>query len=206
MHLDFSAISARSVYKLLMSVVVPRPIALVTTIDADGQVNAAPFSYFNAVSAAPPTVVLGVGPSESGGPGPKDTLRNIEATGEFVVNMVDEAMADRMNVTAYAFPPGTSELDKAGLTARPAVASRPPLITESPVSLECRLAQAIPLGPNSTLLLGRVGHLHIRDELIDPERHYVLAEDMHLIARMHGRGWYARTTDLFEIHRLKEAP
>lgn len=206
MHLDFSAIPPKSIYKLLMGVVVPRPIALVTTIDANGQVNAAPFSYFNAVSAAPPTVVLGIGPGEGGGPGPKDTLRNIEAVGEFVVNMVDEALADRMNVTAYAFPPGISELDKAGLTAKPAVASRPPLIAESPVSLECQLAQSIPLGPDSTLVVGRVCHLHIRDDLVDAEKHYVLGEKMHLIARMHGRGWYARTSDLFQIHRLKNAP
>ena len=206
MHLDFGAIPAKSVYKLLMGVVVPRPIALVTTVDADGQVNAAPFSYFNAVSAAPPTVVLGIGPGEGGGPGPKDTLRNIEASGEFVVNMVDEAMADRMNVTAYAFPPGVSELDKAGLTPRPAIASRPPLIAESPVSLECRLAQTIQLGPQSTLVIGRVGHLHIRDDLVDAEKHYVLGEKMHLVARMHGRGWYARTSDLFQMNRLTEAP
>ena len=206
MHLDFSAIGPRSVYKLLMSVVVPRPIALVTTVDGDGQVNAAPFSYFNAVSADPPTLVLGIGPSEGGGPGPKDTLRNIQAVGEFVVNMVDEAMAERMNVTAFAFPPGVSELDQAGLTAAPAVASRPPLIAESPVSLECRLVQAITLGPASTLVIGRVGHLHVRDDLIDAERHYILGEKMHLVARMHGRGWYARTSDLFQMERLKAAP
>jgi flavin reductase (DIM6/NTAB) family NADH-FMN oxidoreductase RutF len=205
-HFDFSALPPRAVYKLLLSVVVPRPIALVTTVDAAGKVNAAPFSFFNAVSSAPPTVVLGIGPGEGDDNGIKDTRRNLVATnggtGGFVVNLVDEPLAEAMNLCAVPFPPGVSELEEAGLTPVPSVSVRPPRIAESPVSLECTHIQTVWLGEHSTLEIGRVEHLHIRDDLVDAERHYVLTERMKLIGRMHGRGWYARTTDLFQMTRI----
>src|SRR3954468_8922527 len=97
MHFDVGAIPANEAYKLLVSTVVPRPIALATTVDANGRINAAPFSFFNAVSSVPPVVVLGISPGDSAGDGWKDTERNIRYTGEFVVNLVDEALAERMN-------------------------------------------------------------------------------------------------------------
>src|SRR5258708_39963339 len=131
MHFDLAQIPTTDAYKLLVSTVVPRPIALATTIDGGGLVNAAPFSFFNAVSSVPPVVVLGISPGDASGDGYKDTERNIRDSGEFVVNLVDEALAERMNVCALDFPAGTGELDKAQLTALPSVWVRPPRIAPS---------------------------------------------------------------------------
>ena len=206
MHFDLAAIPASDAYKLLVSTVVPRPIALATTVDAAGRVNAAPFSFFNAVSSVPPVVVLGISPGdEAAGDGYKDTERNIRDTGEFVVNLVDEALAERMNVCAVDFPTAIGELERADLTPVASVGVRAPRIAESPVSFECKRITGLSLGPRSTLEVGRVIHIHIRDDLIDPERYYVATEKMRLIGRMHGRGWYARTSDLFLMDRMSYA-
>src|SRR6266702_4263563 len=173
MHFDLAAIPQSDAYKLLVSTVVPRPIALATTVDLDGRVNAAPFSFFNAVSSIPPVVVLGIGGGSSAGDGYKDTERNIRDSGEFVVNLVDEALAERMNICAVDFPAGAGELDKAELTALPSVGVRPPRIAQSPVSFECQRVTGLSLGPRSTLEIGRVIHIHIRDDLGDPAKIYV---------------------------------
>src|SRR5580765_5493087 len=133
MHFDLAAIPASEASKLLVSTVVPRPIALATTVDRAGRVNAAPFSFFNAVSSSPPVVVLGISPGAPNGEGPngggdgyKDTERNIRETGEFVVNLVDEAIAERMNICAVDVPSAIGELEKAGRTAVASVGVRPP--------------------------------------------------------------------------------
>jgi flavin reductase (DIM6/NTAB) family NADH-FMN oxidoreductase RutF len=202
MHFDLARIPAMDAYKLLVATVVPRPIALATTVDAEGRVNAAPFSFFNAVSSVPPVVVLGIGAGVVEDDGYKDTERNIRDTGEFVVNLVDEALAERMNVCAVDFPAGIGELDKAELTPVPSVEVRAPRIAESPVSFECRRITGLSLGARSTLEVGRVIHIHIRDDLVDPERFHVATDRIGLIGRMHGRGWYARTSDLFLMERL----
>ena len=202
MHFDLAQIPAADAYKLLVSTVVPRPIALVTTVDGEGRVNAAPFSFFNAVSSVPPVVVLGVSPGDAGGDGYKDTERNIRDSGEFVVNLVDEALAQRMNICAVDFPAGVDELGKAELTPLPSAGVRAPRIAQSPVSFECRRITGLSLGPRSTLEVGRVIHIHIRDDLVDPVKMYVSTEKMRLIGRMHGRGWYARTSDLFLMERM----
>ncbi len=202
MHFDLAKIAAADAYKLLISTVVPRPIALATTVDRDGRVNAAPFSFFNAVSSMPPVVVLGISPGVNGGDGYKDTERNIRDTGEFVVNLVDEALAERMNICAVDFPDDIAELEMAGLTPVASAEIRPPRIARSPVSFECRRITGLSLGPRSVLEVGRVIHIHIRDDLVDPAKFYVATEKMRLIGRMHGRGWYARTSDLFLMDRL----
>jgi flavin reductase (DIM6/NTAB) family NADH-FMN oxidoreductase RutF len=202
MHFDLAKIPATEGYKLLVGTVVPRPIALTTTVDAAGRVNAAPFSFFNAVSSHPPVVVLGISPGDAAGDGYKDTERNIRDSGEFVVNLVDEDLAERMNVCAVDFPAGIGELEKAGLEAVPAFELRPPRIAAAPVSFECRRITGLSLGSRSTLEVGRVVHIHIRDDLVDPERYYVHTDRMRLIGRMHGRGWYARTGDLFDMPRM----
>jgi len=202
MHFDLAKIPETEAYKLLVATVVPRPIALATTVDRDGKVNAAPFSFFNAVSSVPPVVVLGISPGVNGGDGYKDTARNIRDSGEFVVNLVSEDMAERMNICAVDFPTGTEELALAELTAVPAAEVKPPRIKESPVSFECRRITGVSLGAHSMLEIGRVIHIHIRDEFVDASRHYVHSEKMKLIGRMHGRGWYARTSDLFLMERL----
>ena len=203
MHFDLAAIPASEASKLLVSMVVPRPIALVTTVDAAGRVNAAPFSFFNAVSSRPPVVVLGISPGD--GDDYKDTERNIRDSGEFVVNLVDEALAERMNICAVDFPTEIGELDMAKLTAAPAAECRAPLIAEAPVSFECRRITGLSLGSRSTLEIGRVIHIHIRDDLVDPEKYYVQTDKMRLVGRMHGRGWYARTSDLFLLDRMSHA-
>jgi len=202
MHFDLAQIPGTDAYKLLVSTVVPRPIALATTVDSQGRINAAPFSFFNAVSSSPPVVVLGISPGAASEDGYKDTERNIRDSGEFVVNLVDEALAERMNICAVDFPIGTGELDKADLTAAPSVGVRPPRIVQSPVSFECRRITGVSLGPRSMLEIGRVIHIHVRDDLVDPAKTYVHTEKMRLIGRMHGRGWYTRTTDLFLMDRL----
>src|SRR5205085_361636 len=205
MHFDLAKIAETDAYKLLVSTVVPRPIALATTVDAAGRVNAAPFSFFNAVSSRPPVVVLGISPRDSAGDGYKDTERNIRDTGEFVVNLVDEALAERMNVCAVDFPTGTGELEMAGLTAIASAEVKPPRIAVAPVSFECTRITGLSLGARSTLEVGRVIHIHIRDDLVDPERYHVATDKMRLIGRMHGRGWYARTSDLFLMERMSFA-
>ena len=208
MHFDLAVIPANEAYKLLVSTVVPRPIALATTVDASGRVNAAPFSFFNAVSSVPPVVVLGISPGDPDAPpgdGYKDTERNIRDTGEFVVHLVDEAIAERMNVCAVDFPNTIGELEHADLHPVPSVGVRPPRIAESPISFECKRITGLSLGPRSTLEVGRVIHIHIRDDLVDPTRYYVATEKMRLIGRMHGRGWYTRTNDRIEVPRLTVA-
>jgi flavin reductase (DIM6/NTAB) family NADH-FMN oxidoreductase RutF len=205
MHFDLARIPAEEAYKLLVGTVVPRPIALTTTVDRDGRINAAPFSFFNAVSAIPPVVVLGITPGTVAGDGYKDTARNIRNSGEFVVNLVDEALAERMNICAVDFPADIGELEQAGLAPAPSVGVRPPRIAQAPVSFECRRITGLSLGGNAMLEIGRVVHIHIRDEFVDPARYYVHTEKLRLIGRMHGRGWYARTTDLFDMPRLSRA-
>ncbi|MBV8889752.1 MAG: flavin reductase family protein [Alphaproteobacteria bacterium] len=206
MHFDVAQIPESEAYKLLVSTVVPRPIALATTVDQQGRVNAAPFSFFNAVSSRPPVVVLGISPGDpntnGGGDGYKDTARNIRDSGEFVVNLVDEDLAQRMNICAVDFPTGTEELALAELTALPSAGVKPPRIAQSPVSFECKRIAGMSLGAQSMLEVGRVIHIHIRDDLVDPKRFYVQTDKMKLIGRMHGRGWYARTSDLFLMDRL----
>ena len=160
--------------------------------------NAAPYSFFNLIGSNPPTVVLGVGNRETGTP--KDTRANIERTGEFVVNLVHYALADAMNLCAIEFPEGESELPQAGLTAAASMRVGPPRLAEARASLECRLHSVVDVGDNK-IVLGQVVFLHIADEFVDPEKMHVRAEALGLIGRMHGGGWYLRTTDLFELPR-----
>ena len=201
MHFDLGKMPAQDGYKLLISTVVPRPIALATTVDLKGNVNAAPFSFFNAMSSDPPVVVLGINGTGIEG-GYKDTEQNIRDTGEFVVNLVDEALAERMNICAVDFPSEIAELDVAKLNPLPSAGVKPPRIAESPVSFECKRITGLSLGGNSTMEVGRVIHIHIRDDLMDMEKLYVKTDQIHLVGRMHGRGWYTRTRDLFLMDRM----
>ena len=198
MNIDLQTLTPNERYKLLISVVVPRPIALTTTLDAGGRLNAAPFSFFNVMGYDPALVMLSVGNRPDGTP--KDTALNIRATHEFVVNIVDEALAEAMNVTATTFPPGTDELAEAGLTTRPSTQVAPPCIAASPANLECREINTLEIG-NTRIIIGQVLHLHLRDDLIDLERMRVHGERLHAIGRMHGGGWYTRTADLFQLAR-----
>ena len=201
MLFDLSALDATNAYKLLVSTVVPRPIAWVTTQDLDGSVNAAPFSFFNAVSGDPPVVAIGIG---GRGPGDvKDTGGNIRRTGQFVVNMVSDALAEKMNITAIDFDKSVNELTEAGLTTAPSAKVRPPRIAESPVAFECERLVIVEVGVDRAVVLGRVVAIHIKDEFVlDAARCYVDTPKLDLIGRMHGGGWYSRTRDRFELPRI----
>ena len=166
MILDPRTTPTTDVYRFIVSAVVPRPIALVSSIGADGGTNVAPFSYFNAIASAPPLV--GIAISDRAGD-PKDTLRNIRDTQEFVVNVVSEAILDAMVRTAGEWPRGTSEFGLAGFTPAPSERVRPPYVAESPLQLECLLHREIPLG-NSILVVGEVVLARVRDEMLTDGR------------------------------------
>jgi flavin reductase (DIM6/NTAB) family NADH-FMN oxidoreductase RutF len=201
MLFDFTELPAQARYKLLASTVTPRPIAWVVSRSATGTVNAAPFSFFNVLSGDPPTVGISIGSRRPGAP--KDTLANIQATGEFVVNLVSRDNAEAMNKTATEFPPGVDELAMAKLTRLPSVKVTPPRIAESPVAFECKLFQTVPLGPANTLVLGHVVAMHVRDDaVLDALKHYIDTPKLDLIGRMHGGGGYTTTRDQFQIPRI----
>jgi flavin reductase (DIM6/NTAB) family NADH-FMN oxidoreductase RutF len=199
MLFDMETLPQQDRYKILAASVVPRPIAWVTTKSRDGVVNAAPFSFFNAMGADPPTLALGLIPREGR---LKDTAANIQQTTEFVVNLVSEANAEAMNITCIDAPPEIDELQLARLTPVPSEAVAPPRIGEAPVSFECRLIAALVTGPLQTIVIGRVVRAHIDDALVlDAKRCHLDTPAMQLIGRMHGSGVYVRTTDRFEMQR-----
>lgn len=190
----------REVYGLLTDVVQPRPIAFVSTLSAAGAPNLAPFSFYNAVSANPPFVCFS--PQRRGRDGTKkDTLRNVEETGEFVVATVTEAIAERMNLTSAEHPPEVNEFEIAGFTPLPSRLVRPFRVAESPVNIECRLHQIVYLGDGpgaGSLIIGRVLLMHIDDELIVNGR--VASERLKAVGRM-GGSRYAKTDSTFEMPR-----
>ncbi len=199
MLFDFDKLPSRERYKLAVSCVVPRPIAWVVSQDLEGMVNAAPYSFFNVFSEDPLVLAIGCGPGKPGG---KDTLRNIKALGQFVVCMVPETAAEQMNATAVDFDSEVDEVAEAGLTALPSTKVKPPRIGESPVAMECETYKLIEIGPH-TMVLGKVLAMHIHDDCVmDAEKNYVDTVKLGLVGRMHGRGWYARTTDRFDMPRM----
>jgi flavin reductase (DIM6/NTAB) family NADH-FMN oxidoreductase RutF len=198
MELDLEGQFADRAYPILASLVTPRPIALVTTVSPDGRVNAAPFSFFNLLGAQPPILAFAPGDRDDGTP--KDTALNIRATHEFVVNLVDEAIAEAMNQCAASLPYGESELVHAGLHAAPSSIVRPPRIVESPASLECAEWGTLQIGGNR-VVIGLIKRVHLRDELFDPEKRRVHTEKLSLIGRMASPHWYCRTRDRFEMIR-----
>jgi flavin reductase (DIM6/NTAB) family NADH-FMN oxidoreductase RutF len=199
MLFDFAELPANERYKLLVSTVLPRPIAWVVSLDAEGRRNAAPFSFFNVFTDDPPVVAIGMGDR---GPGLKDSVANIRATGQFTVCLVPAERLDAMNITAADFTPEVDELAEAGLTTLPSAKIKPPRIAESPVALECETHELVRIGRH-TLVLGRVVAMHVRDDcVLNPEKHYIDSPKLGLVGRMHGRGWYARTTDLVEVPRI----
>lgn len=200
MRFAFDPLTPPERYKLMVSCVVPRPIAWVVTKDANGVTNAAPYSLFNMFSDDPPILAFSSGPSPRSGTR-KDTARNILETKRFTVCMVPEAAAQQMNVTATDIPPEMDELALAGLTEVP-FGDGAPRIGESPVAFDCELYQAIELGRH-LMVLGRVLAMEIRDDcVLDAERKYVDTARLGLIGRTGGGGGYVRLTDRLEIARL----
>ena len=190
--------------RVLTGVVVPRPIAFVSTMSKDGLINLAPYSFFNAVAYDPPTIVFSS--SRHAGEKRKDTLAHIEETGEFVVNMVVDDIAEAMNRTAAEYPSEVNEFEIAGLTPAPSEKVRPPRVAESPVNMECRLLQVVPLGQGDHqhgLVIGEIVLMHIRDDIIDGHRinHQRLKPTGRLAGSM-----YCHTSDVFEMVRPVYTP
>ncbi len=201
MLFDLTKLTPENQYKLLASTVVPRPIAWVVTLSPEGRLNAAPFSFFNVFGAGPPILCLGIGARRPGDP--KDTGENIRLTGEFVVNLVAHENAEAMNVTAIEFGPEVDELAEARLTTLPSEKIRPPRIAESPVAMECTLHSMIEFGPDRAMVIGQVQAMHVRDDaVLNPERCHIDTPKLDLIGRLHGGGWYARTTERFDMPRI----
>ncbi|HUI17261.1 MAG TPA: flavin reductase family protein [Alphaproteobacteria bacterium] len=198
MEFDIATLPNHDAYMLLIGVIVPRPIAFVTTLDGEGRLNAAPFSFFNMLGHDPPVVALGIETYPDGRA--KDTARNIAETREFVVNMVDEAIAERMVQCATDFPHGLDELEVTGLTPQPSTKVKPPRIAESPISLECIRLVTLELGKRENIVLGEVKHLRIRDDLVDAERRRVHLDRLRLVGRLAGHR-YCRIRDQFDLRR-----
>ena len=198
MELNLETDYADRAYTILASLVTPRPIALVTTISADGKVNAAPFSFFNVMGANPP--ICAFAPSDRENVVPTDTALNIRATHEFVVNLVDEKIAEAMNQCAASLPFGENELVRAGLTAAPSSIVKPPRIAEAPASLECTEWGTLQIGGNR-MVIGLIKRIHLRDEFFDSATKRVRTEKLLTIGRMASPHWYCKTSDRFEMKR-----
>lgn len=201
MQFDFAEVSARDRYKLLVSTIVPRPIAWVVTQSAAGVVNAAPYSFFNGVAGEPPLISVSI---EGHGDGRrKDTAVNIRESGQFVVNLVDFAVAPEMVVTAIDFGPEVSEVAEARLSTAASVKVKPPRIVESPVAFECEVYRIVELPLDRDLVIGRIVFMHIADgAVLDEGRRYVDTPKLDLVGRMHGAGGYCRTREVFEVPRM----
>ena len=202
MQIDFSTLTAYQCYKLMASLIVPRPIALVTTQNADGVVNAAPFSMFNMLGEDPPILMISINKLKDDYL--KDTSANILANGEFVVHIADEAMAEQMHRCGETLPSSRSELDHVGLTTAPSLAVLPPRIAEAPVSFECRLSEKLETASRH-IFIGEVLWLHAREDLIDIEHHRVRLQNYFPVARF-GASYYIRTRDRFAMGPEKGAP
>ena len=200
MHLDFTKLSARDAYQWMTLTILPRPIAWVSTIAADGKTNLAPFSFFQGVCANPPTLMFVPVNNRQGVK--KDTVRNIEAVPEFVVNLVPHALAAQMNSTAALLPYGESEFEKFGIDATPSTQVRPPRVAAAPVAYECRLDRFVHIGEGplaANVVFGRILTVHVRDDVLgadgkpDPRK-------LDLVGRLGGEE-YATTRDVFSLVR-----
>jgi flavin reductase (DIM6/NTAB) family NADH-FMN oxidoreductase RutF len=204
-EIDPRNLAPTAVYKLLIGCIVPRPIAWVSTVGPDGVKNVAPFSFFMGVCNDPPTLAFSVGPrggeSKIGPAGLKDTVRNVEGSGEFVVNVVDDRLAEQMNLTSGDYPPDVDEFVVAKLTPAPSVKVRAPRVREAPISMECRLAQIVHVGrgPHS-LVLGEILYFHLRDDIYDPTTGRVDMYRLRPVGRLCGQ-MYTHVHDIFEMRR-----
>jgi flavin reductase (DIM6/NTAB) family NADH-FMN oxidoreductase RutF len=202
LHFDFATLSARDRYKLLIGTIIPRPIAFVTTVNEHGAVNAAPFSFFNCLSADPPIVAIGV--ENHADMRFKDTGHNIRMTEEFTVNIVDDAMVEAMNVCAVPFAPAVDEMALAGLTAVAGVHVKCPRIAEAPASLECKRYMTLAVGRSREIILGLVLGCFIREGVVNPANKHVDQRKMDAIGRLGGHG-YSRIRDQFDLPTLSTA-
>jgi len=201
MQFDPQIVAPQSIYKLLIGCVVPRPIAWVSSLSDDAIPNLAPFSFFMAVCNNPPTLAFASGRREGK---KKDTVRNIESTQDFVVNLVDDALAEQMNLTSGEYPPEVDEFALTGLTAAPGIKVKAPRVAQAPISMECRVVQILPVGhgPHS-LVLGEIVYFHIRDDLYNPNTGRIDMHRLHPVGRLAGN-LYTHVHDIFEMKRPVE--
>lgn len=200
MRLDFTSLPPRDAYSWMISTILPRPIAWVSTISADGKTNLAPFSFFQGVCANPPTLMFVPVNARNGVK--KDTTRNIEAVPEFVVNLVPFALAEAMNATSAMLPPGESEFERFGVAATPSERVRPPRVAASPVAFECSLDRIVVIGEGAlaaNVIFGRILVAHVNDAVMGADGRPDPAK-LDLIGRLGGEA-YARTRDTFELSR-----
>jgi flavin reductase (DIM6/NTAB) family NADH-FMN oxidoreductase RutF len=195
MNIDFAALTEYQRYKLMASLIVPRPIALVTTLGADGVVNAAPFSMFNMLGEEPPIVMISVNRLQDGVL--KDTAANIARTGEFVVHLADENIAEQMHRCGERLPPHVSELDIVGFTTLPSHAVKPPRIAEAPVAFECTLWETLETDSRQ-IFIGQVRWMHARDELIDTDTWRVRLQNYFPVGRF-GASFYVKTRERYAL-------
>lgn len=191
---DPNSLSEHDRYKLLISLVIPRPIALVTTLGPTGVVNAAPFSFFNLFSESPPLAVLGLQAKPGGSL--KDTSAHIRDRGEFVINLVDEALGPQMNQCAVDFPAEISEIEAAKLNLLPSEKVRVPRIAEAPAALECRHYTTLEVSASRRLAIGEVVHIHVRGGIWDTEKMRIDMKAYRPLARLYGN-FYASLSEPF---------
>ena len=201
MEIDPQKVAPELIYKLLIGCVVPRPIAWVSTVAADGVNNLAPFSFFMGVCQEPPTIAFSSSPRAGDR---KDTVRNAQHTGDFVVNVVDDDRAEQMNLTSGDYPADVDEIALTGLTALPSVKVRAPRVAEAPINLECRVSQVIQVGrgPNN-LVLGEIVHFHVRDDIYDGRTGRVDMHRLKPVGRLAGQA-YTHVNAIFEMKRPVE--
>ena len=196
MDLKLSDLSPLERYKLLIGLVIPRPIAWISTWSENGVANCAPYSFFNVFSEEPPLVMVSFGLRADDRI--KDSLRNIRASGEFVVNLVDEGTANAMHLSSEEFPPEVSEFERAGLTPAPALTVKQPRIAEAAACLECRVYQRLEIGPGREFVIGEILLAHAREGIIDPKSKRISEQLYRPVGRLFGSR-YCTTRQRFDL-------
>jgi flavin reductase (DIM6/NTAB) family NADH-FMN oxidoreductase RutF len=200
MQIDFTTLSVRDAYALMTTSIMPRPVAWVSTMSPEGRTNLAPFSFFQGVTANPPTLLIVPVNHRDGRR--KDTARNIEETGEFVVNVVPYALAEQMNATAALLSAEESEFETFGIAQAPSTRVRPPRVAATPIAFECKLHQIVPVGEGplaASLILGRIQYAHFADNVLGPDG-IPDPGKLDLVGRLGGE-LYVRTTERFALKR-----
>lgn len=200
MQLDFTRLAPLEAYRWLASTVTPRPIAWVSSLSADGISNLAPFSFFQVISDEPPTLMINIGTRDDGSL--KDTLRNVQATGELVIHLVSCAQAEAMNASAAVLPHGVSEFERCAIASQPSQRVAPPRVAGASVAFECRVAQIQPYpqaAPNCHLVFAEVLLAHVDESVLD-DRGRIDPHKLDLVGRLGGMA-YSRTRDTFEMQR-----
>ncbi len=199
MEIDLTKLSQNVRYKLLTALVIPRPVAWVTTLNEDGAINAAPYSFFNVLGNRPPVVALGIGERPDGSA--KDTRQNIEREKEFVVNLAEKSAAASMHASAAPFAPGVSEVEALGLETTPSLSVAPPRLVLCRVHLECKYWGTVEVGENR-IVLGTVEHIHTSDGLVQEETFDVKPGELNAVGRLQGPGWYCAVEEPFDLGRF----